>query len=180
MAIDTTDILYKLATTAGSAGNSQAQGSPNNSLGKYISTTQLVDATVDNLFDKLTGDENVAGDVEYRCLFIHNSHATLTLESAVAWLSAEVSGGAVAAIGVDTTAASAVGASPAQALQIANESTAPAGVTFSAPTSKGAGIALGDLGPGQVRAVWVRRTAGNTSPVDNDGVSIRVEGDTAQ
>lgn len=179
MAITASDIKWRLATTAGSAGNSQAQADPNASLGKYVSTTDVVTATLHNLFDVITGDENAASDVEYRCLFVLNDHATLTWENVVVWLSAEVSGGAVAAIGVDTTAASAKGASSAQALTIANESTAPAGVSFSAPTTKGAGVSIGSLAPGQVRAIWVRRTAANTVAVDNDGVTLRREGDTA-
>lgn len=41
----------------------------------------------------VTGDENAASDVEYRCIFVHNNHATLTLQGVVVWLSAEVAGG---------------------------------------------------------------------------------------
>lgn len=180
MPIASGDILYKLSTTAGSAGNSTAQADPNASLGKYISTTSIVDATLSNLFDNISGDENAASTVDYRCFFVRNAHATLTWLSPVVWISAEVSGGASAAIGIDTTAASAIGASPAQALTIADELTAPAGVSFSSPTTKGTGLALADLPAGYCRAIWVRRTAANTSAKDNDGVTIRVEGDTGE
>jgi hypothetical protein len=117
--------------------------------------------------------------VDYRCFFVHNAHATLTWYSPVVWISSETAGGASAAIGVDATATSAIGASSAQAVTIANELTAPSGVTFTAPASKAAGLAVGDLGPGQCRAIWVRRTAANTAALDVDGVVIRVEGDTA-
>ncbi len=55
----------------------------------------------------------------------------------------------------------------------------PAGITFSAPTTKGTGLNLGSLNAGQVRAIWIRRTAANTVAVSNDGATIRVEGDTA-
>lgn len=178
MPITPSDLRYKLSVRTGSAGNSTA-GSASGSLGKYISTTEVADASLHNLFDVITGDENVASDVEYRCFFIHNTHATLALLGAVAWLASETSGGAAAAIGADTTAASAAGATSAQALEVVNEQTAPVGVTFSAPTSKGAGVLLGDIGPGQVKAIWVRRTAANTPALDTDGVAIRVEGDTA-
>lgn len=178
MPIAAADILFKLSVAA-AAGNTTAQPDPNASLGDQISTTQIVDATLHNLFDVVTGDENAASDVEYRCFFVHNNHATLTWEQVVCWLSAEVAGGASAAIGLDTTAPSAVGAATQQALIIANESTAPAGVTFSAPTTKAAGLVIGNLTPGQVKAVWVRRTAANTAAVDSDGVTITVAGDTA-
>lgn len=176
----TTEILYKLATKAGSAGNSQAQADPNASLGKYVSTTAFVTATLGNLFDAVTGDENAGEAVDYRCLFIHNSHSTLTLIDPKLWITGQEAGGADAAIGLDPTAASAVGASSAQAVEIADESTAPAGVSFSAPSSKGAGLSVGDLGPGEVRAFWIRRTATDSAPKNDDGVSFRVEGDTEQ
>jgi hypothetical protein len=181
MPISSSDILFKLSTKSGSAGNSTAQGNVNNSLGKYISTTQITDATLNNLFDNISGDENAASTVDYRCIFIHNAHATLTLLSPVVWLSAEVAGGASIAIAIDDIAASAIGSASAQADEIANETTAPgAGVgTFSSPTSKGAGLSLADLPAGQCRAIWIKRTAANTAALDSDGVTIRVEGDTA-
>jgi hypothetical protein len=87
MPIVTGDILFKLSVTTGAAGNSTTQGNVNNSLGKYISTTQITDATLNNLFDDVSGDENTAGTVDYRAFFIHNNHASLTLQSPVVWLS---------------------------------------------------------------------------------------------
>lgn len=179
MAIVATDILYKLSILTGSAGNSAAQPDPSASLGKYISTTQLSATPLNNLFDNVSGDENVASEAEYRLFFVHNAHATLTLLSPVIWLSAEVGGGAVIAISVDTTAASAIGSASAQAKQVADENTAPATQTFSAPTSKATGLALGDIPAGQCKGVWVRRTAANSAALDNDGVTFSVGGDTA-
>ena len=180
MAITSSDIKFKLSTTSGSAGNSTAGGSAGTSLGKYISTTELTDNTLNNLFPDVTGDENAASNVDYQCLFIHNAHGSLTYQAPVkAWLSDEVSGGATISIGVDTNAASAVGASAAQAVTIANKDTAPSGVTFSSPTSKSTGISLGAIPAGQCVAIWVRRTAANTVALNNDGVKINVSGDTA-
>lgn len=178
MAITATDILFKLSTKSGSAGNTLTS-TPNASLGKYISTTQITDATTDNLFDVVTGDENAASDVEYRGFFVHNNHGSLTWQNVVVWLSADVAGGAATAIGLDTTAVSAVGSASAQALEIADESTAPSGVSFSAPTTKGAGLSIGNIAAGSVKAIWVRRTAANTSAVNDDGATIRAEGDTS-
>ena len=178
MAITASDIHFKFSVKTGSAGNSTA-GTAGGSLGKYISTTDITDATLHNLFDIVTGDENAAGDVEYRCIFVHNAHATLTWQAPVVWLSAEVSGGCNAAIAIDGVAASAIGSSSAQADEVANESTAPSGESFSSPTTKGAGLALSDLPAGQCRAIWIRRTATNSAALDADGVTIRVEGDSA-
>lgn len=256
MPIVASDLKMKLSIKTGSAGNSLSQSDVNASLGKYISTTEITDATLNNLFDDVSGDENVALDVEYRCFFFHNAHATLTWQAPKVWLSgprfaaeadddvftstshgladgtavrmeAEKTGdtlpggfnnsttyyvrdsaantfklaasaggsainvtsdgtGAVRkyfgtdeAIGVDTTAASAIGSATAQALEVANESTAPTGVTFSSPVTKATGLSLSDLPAGQCRAVWLRRTATNSSAFSNDGITVRAEGDTA-
>ena len=177
MAITATDILFKYSVLTGAAGNSTA-GTAGGSLGKYISTTAITTSTLNNLFDDVTGDENAASDVEYRCFFIHNAHATLTLKNTVIWLSAEVAGGTDAAISIDTTVASAIGDSSAQAKQVADESTAPGTQTFTAPTTKGTGLAVGDILAGYCRAVWVERTATDSAALSNDGVTLRVEGDT--
>ena len=179
MPIAATDILLKLSTKVGTAGN-QNTSTANGSLGKYISTTVWDQGTLlNNLFDDVSGDDNAASDVEYRCIFVHNAHATLTYQNAVCWLSAEVTGGADAAISVDTTAASALAATGAQAKEVANEDTAPATQTFTAPTTKATGLVLGSLTAGQVKAIWVRRTATNSAALNDDGFTLSVSGDTA-
>jgi hypothetical protein len=178
LAITASDVLFKFSVKTGSAGDSTA-GTAAGSLGKYISTTAITDASLHNLFDIVTGDENAASDVEYRAFFVHNNHATLTWESVVVWISNDVSGGTTAAISVDATGVTAKGSSSAQAKEVADESTAPSTQTFTAPTSKATGLAIGNIPAGSVAAVWVRRTAANTSAVDSDGVTISVSGDTA-
>jgi len=178
MPIVASDVLFKLSTLAGSAGDSTAS-TPAASLGKYVSTSQWVSGT-NALFDNVSGDENAASVVDYRCFFVHNNHASLTLENAVVYLSAEVAGGANVALAVDNIAATAKGSTSAQAAQIASETTAPSSVgAFSSPTTKAAGLALGSIGPGQVRAVWVRRSAANSAAINADGFTVAVAGDTA-
>lgn len=177
MPIVSSDIKFKYATTAGAAGNSGA-GAANTSLGKYISTTEVPDATLNALFDDITGAENAALDVEYRCVFIHNSHASLTLIAPILWVASDVADGATVQIGLDPTAPSAIGSAPAQAVTIATEGDAPAGVVFSAPTTKAGGLALPSIAPGQCAAFWVKRTATNSSAMNADGFGWRLEGDT--
>jgi len=181
MPIIASDIKLKLSTKSGAAGNSLAQANPNASLGKYISTTEIVTATSNNLFDNVSGAENAASAVDYRCIFVHNSHASIDLENAGIYISSQVSGGTVLAIAIDDIAASAIGASSAQAFVATNETTDPdAGVgAFSSPTSSGTALSLGTIPFGFCRAVWVRRTAANTAAVDDDGGTIVVFGDTA-
>lgn len=175
-AITSSEILFKYSVSA-AAGNTTA-GTAATSLGDQISTTAWAGGAANDLFDDISGAENAASTVDYRCIFVHNSNAANALENAVVYLSAEVAGGAAIAIGVDTTAASAIGSASAQALTVANETTAPAGVTFSSPTTSGTGLALGNIPAGSCKAFWIRRTASNSAALSNDGVTIAVTGDT--
>lgn len=171
------DLLWKYSVTTGAAGNATA-GTAAGSLGRYVSTTQWAGGVAQDLFDDLSGAANAASQVDYRCIFIHNNNAANAYQNAVAYISSEVAGGASIAIGPDPTAASALGSATAQAVTIANATTAPAGVTFSAPTTAATGIALGTIGTAQVKAFWLRRTAANTAALSNDGVTIGISGDT--
>jgi hypothetical protein len=178
MPIATGDIKLRYSVTTG-PGDSTA-GTANTSLGEFMSTTDVPDGTLHNLFDVMSGDENAASENEYRGVFVFNDHATLTLESPKVWLSSEVAGGASAAIAIDATVASARNSASAQGEELTNEDTAPSGETFSAPTTKAAGLALGNLTADFVRQVFVRRTGANSAAKDNDGVTLRVEGDTGE
>lgn len=178
MAIAASDMLFKLSIKTGSAGNSGAQADPNASLGKYISTTALT-TSANGMFDNISGAENAASTVDYRCIFVHNNHATLTASNCGVYISAEVAGGAAVALAVDNIAASAIGATAAQAAEIATETTAPSGVgSFSSPTTSGTALSLGTLAPGQCRAIWVRRTAANSAALDSDGFTLGLTFDT--
>lgn len=178
-AITSGEILFKRSVKTGAAGNTTAQADPNAALGKYISTTAWAGGSANDLFDDISGAENAASTVDYRCIFIHNSNAANTLQNAVIYLSAEVGGGANVAVAIDNIAASAIGASAAQAAEIATETTTPTGVgAFSSPTTIGTGLALGNVAVANCRAFWVRRSAANSSALSNDGVTIACTGDT--
>jgi len=176
-AIVSGDILFKYSIAA-AAGNTTASA-PATSLGDQISTTQWAGGALNDLFDDISGAENAASTVDYRCIFIHNNNGANIFQNVVIYLSAEVAGGASIAIATDNIAASAIASGSAQAAAIANETTAPTGVSaFSSPTTAGAGLSMGNIGVGQCKAFWIRRTAANTSALSNDGVTIAVAGDT--
>lgn len=178
MPIIASELLYKGSSPGASSGNTSPNGGAGTNLGKYASAGSLADATLNNLFPDVTGDENAASNVDYQCIFIHNSNPSITLQNAVVWISAETSGGANCAIGVDPTGPTGVGSGTPQALTISTKNQAPGSVAFSSPTVKGSGLSLGNIPAGQVRAIWVRRTATNSAAFNNDSVTIRVEGDT--
>jgi hypothetical protein len=178
-AITAGEILTKFSVAA-AAGNTTA-GSAATSLGDQISTTQWTGGALNDLFDDISGDENAASESEYRCIFIHNTNANNIYENVVVWISAEVGGGANVSIGVDTTAASTLASGSTQALTVADENTAPGGVTFTSPTTKATGIVIGNLAVAAgtcVRAFWIKRTATNSSALSADGVTLSIAGDT--
>ena len=118
-------------------------------------TTVVVSSTVNTLFDAVTTAEASAGSEEYRCIYIKNESATDSLTSAELFLqTAPTSGTVTLAFGLGAVVGSLTMAlNPA----ITNETTAPAGITFSVPTSS-APLALGTIDPGEYQIVWLRRT----------------------
>lgn len=176
-AIVAADILFKFSVAA-AAGNTTV-GTAATSLGDQISTTQWTGSVLNDLYDDISGVENAASTVDYRCIFVHNSNASNSLENAVVYLSAEVSGGAAIAIATDNIAASVIASGSTQAATIANETTLPTGVSaFSSPITSGTGLSLGTIPSGQCKAFWIRRTAANSAALSADGVTIAVTGDT--
>jgi hypothetical protein len=161
MPILTSEVVHRLS---GGAANANA----NTSLGGAKSSV----AAPGNVFDDVSGAESSAGDTEYRCIYVHNANPTLTLQNAVVWLVSNTAGNRIS-IGVGSSAINGTEQT------VANEDTAPAGVTFSQPSTKGAGLSLGSIPPGQHRAVWIRRTVAASTGAVNDSYQLRAEGDTA-
>lgn len=172
MPIVDADIEYRLS---GGSGNSD----PNASIGGVMSSTVWTGGSLHDLFDIVSGDENAASEAEYRCIYVRNKHASLTWgPNLKAWFSAVTAGGANLDIGLDL-AGQGNGSTTGVADTIADENTAPApAVTFSAPTTKGAGLSLPNIPAGNAHAIWVRRTAQNSGAVGNDGGTLMVQGDS--
>jgi len=177
-AITAAEIVWRFTTTAGAAGDSTANTTVGTFLGKYAATSAWAGGGTNDLFADISGAENAASTVDYAGLAILNNNASNVAENGVVYLSSEVAGGASIAVGVDTTATSAKGSATAQLLTIANKNTAPAGVTFSSPTTIGTGLALSNIPTSNVKGIWVRRTAANTAALSNDGVTLAVTVDS--
>lgn len=177
-AITAAEIVWRFTTTAGAAGDATANTTVSTFLGKYAATSAWAGGGTNDLFADITGAQNAASQVDYAGLAILNNNASNSAQNSVAYLSSEVAGGASVAIGADTTAASAKGAASAQLLTIASNTTAPAGVTFSSPTTAATGVSLGTIAVANVKGLWVRRTAANTVALSADGVTLAVSVDT--
>jgi hypothetical protein len=171
VAIANTDIVWRLS---GGASNSNV----NASIGGVMSSTAWAGGSLHDLFDVVSGDENAASTVDYRCVYIRNSHGSLTWGPNIkAWLAAQTAGGATIDIGLDPAGVG-NGSTTGVAATPANETTAPAGVTFSNPTTKAGGLAPANVPAGSAFALWIRRTAANSAALANDGATLQVEGDT--
>ena len=167
MAIVATDIDYK---HSGGAANSDG----NASLGGVISANDI-GATLHALFDIVSSSEASVGDVEYRCIYIQNNHATITAQNIKAFIQSQTtSGDTDIAIGLGTSAVDVAEQS------VADESTAPIGVTFSAPADDASGLVIPDLAPGSFKAIWIRRTVNAAAAAFNsDTATLRVAVDTS-
>ena len=82
MPIEPSDILTKNSKSGASA---DGEATPDG-LGGYMSSAEITDDTVENLFDNVTSAESESGDTEYRAMFKHNNHGSLTYEAARVWL----------------------------------------------------------------------------------------------
>lgn len=172
MSVSASDMLLKFSVSA--AAGDTTVGTAAGSLGDQISTTAITSAQLNNLFDDVSSAEASAGDTEYRCVFVHNNHATDSAFNVTVAVQSEVSGGATVQIALDNIGVTAKGSGSAQAAVVANENTAPTGVgTF------GAGpLTIGTMTAGQVAGVWVKRTvAASTAALASDGFTLRIGGD---
>ena len=169
MAIAASDILLRLS---GGSGNTD----PNASIGGTMSTsTTVTDNTTHNLFDQVTGTESNAGDTEYRMIYVLNNHGSLTAQNTHTYISSNTSS-------ADTTLDMGLAAAGLNATEtaVANENTAPASVTFSAPTTYAGGLDMTNIPNGQRYGLWLRRTVNaGAAAVNDDTATIKVDLDTA-
>lgn len=134
-----------------------ANSNPLTSLGGAMSSVAVA---ANALFDTVAAGEAAAGDIEYRCFYVVNS-GDVALDSVKIFISDQPTQGvyALAAAGEGKNGT---------AETVANENTAPAGETFTSPTTAAGGIELGPMAPGERFAVWARRTINATTP----GISL--------
>ncbi len=120
----------------------------------------LTDDTLNNLWDDVSSGDASAGDTEFRCTYVKNTHATLSVANVSVEIATdptesnwEIALGAAGKNGTET--------------EIADEDTAPAGPTF----GTGA-ISLGTLAAGDFYPIWIKRIviAGAGAATPDSGV----------
>lgn len=172
MAIVAADLVERLS---GGAANT----SPAAALGGAMSTAAggiITDNVKNNLWPDVSGAESASGITRYRGTYWRNETAGgLTLQSPAIYIpsvtpstSTEIDVG-LAAEAVNVTMAT-----------IANETTAPASVTFSRPSTRATGLTPPNLAPNDFKGLWQRLTVtAGASAFTGDVATIRLEGDTA-
>lgn len=145
------------------------------SLGGAITATEIVDNTTHNIWDVVSSAESLAGDTEYRCIYVKNTNSSLTLQSAKVWIATNTpSTDTSVEIGLGT---SAVGGTEQT---VANENTAPSGVTFSTAAGEGNALSIGNIPNGSYKAIWIKRIVGAAAGAYNDdNYVLSYAGDTA-
>jgi len=163
MSVTANDIEFRLS---GGTLNSN----PNDSLGAGISNEVISSGFLNNVWDSISGDESEAGDTEYRGIYIMNDNDSDTLYNVKIWISEEVS---------DSDVQIDIGIEEAIMQQIANESIAPTGISFSHPISESEALEIGNLGPNQYYGIWIKRivSSGDTH-FTSDGYTLTVKGET--
>lgn len=137
--------------------------------GSNISDSVIITALPNALWADVSKQQSNSGVVQYRCEYIKNTHSADTMVDFKVWIAANATGQDSVAIGLDPAGIAGT------AVTIANETTAPVGVVFSAP-SAAAPLTVGDLDFGEYIAVWIRRTvpAGVTVATPADGYQLGI------
>jgi len=151
-------------------------GDPTQSLGGAISTAipgQLPSGKLGNLWPFVTPAQQITGiAARYRCIYVQNNNDTDTIKQARLYFQSENKDSDITVtIGLDRAGLNGV------AVTIANENTAPAGVTFTRPVSYDHGLSLGDITAGDFYPFWIKQTViPHAKTYYADAYVLRVQG----
>ncbi len=129
-----------------------------------VSNTVTISNRDNGLFDDVTKAEALAGDTNYRCVYVMNNHASLTATGVKAWINQDALGADTISLAADA-AGIGDGTSTGVAATIANEAAAPAGAVFTQPLSEGAALSLGNFTFGTGIGLWVKRSVPSSTLV---------------
>ncbi len=127
---------------------------------------ELTDDTLNNIWDDVASGDADAGDTEFRCTYVKNTHATLSVLNVAVEIDTdptesnwEIALGAAGKNGTET--------------EVANEDTAPATPVFGTTA-----LDLGTLAAGDFFPIWIKRivTAGAGAATPDTG-KLRILGD---
>ena len=164
MAIESSELKLRLS---GGAANSN----PALSIGGAISSVDMPSG----IFADVPSADASAGETYYRLVYVRNTDPALTAQSAKVWFqSVGANSDTTFSMGLATEGLN------TQVSAIANEHTAPAGVSFSTPVAEGTALSLGNIPTNQYYGLWLKMVVGaGAAAYNNDGFTVRVKCDTA-
>lgn len=150
-------VVSLLASVRLSGGASNTD--PAASIGGAESSEEYTGSTsAGGLFDDSPHSEYSDGHVDYRCVYVHNDDSVDC--TVTAYVSQQLEAGRAIALAVADEA------SGVTVETIADDTTAPSGPSFSAPTSAGTGLDMGTIDAGEGRGLWLRRTTNSGTAAD--------------
>ena len=145
-----------------------------------MSSVAIPDGILNNVWPNVPGTESRDGSIRYRCLYVANTHASITLSNCYLWISfPTLSPHDEVALGLGTTPAG-TGSETFYATDLhPTGNPANHGVIFSTPTSYETGLGPFDLQPGWRKAFWVRKTLqSGASAYDTNQYGVKIRGET--
>lgn len=178
MPISPAEVRWYLSNPNASTGYSGV-GTPGNSLGKFMSTTQVSNTSIDDLFLDISAPENVALQIDYQCVFLANFTVTAdSMRNPYVWMpnNQYTFGAAIIDIAVDPLGPQPYASTSVQAQTIVNSTTIPTVVGWYgvSPTYNPGGLLVPDIPPGYAVAVWIQRTATNSPATTPQSLSLQV------
>jgi len=133
----------------------------------FTNETVIASGGVNNIFGSIAAAESLSGSTKYRCIYVKNTHGTdpMSISAYIPTLGAYPAG--------DSPTVFRIGLDPAgpggTAVTIADEDTAPIGVTFSSAINLPEALPF-SLAAGQSQAIWIERVLNPFNMVDADYV----------
>lgn len=185
MALTNSDFKWYLT---GASSDGGAQTDPDASFGNYRAASEMGTGD-ENLYDDVSGAEASAGDTEYRCYCIKNTHASLALTNAKVYMQTTTGNASdVPSFAVEVPTG---GDTNGTCQSIGGEGTSPTVNTgncsnWSTATTYAGGVAVNigahdtELSAGEIIFVWTKRAVSAGAAAANaETVTFRLEGDSA-
>ncbi len=128
---------------------SGVQSNPYNSLGGYISSSEIPFDSIDSIFPSVSGAEVVSGSETYRAVFVKNT-SIFNFYNAKAYFGTSISG---FYFGVEEPVNNAI-------QLVTNGNTSPTGIVWYNVCSPSSGISIGDIYGGNFIGIWFKRVIG--------------------
>lgn len=114
------------------------------------SVTVTIAEDMNEIYDDVTKDESNDGVIRYRCVYYDNDSSDAKKDAKL-WIESNTDGADTISIALDAAGAGGTAA------VIANENTAPAGATFTAPSTEATALSIGDLTANQSYPFWIKQ-----------------------